>query len=111
MVYAPSFAVALVGAGERTGWKGYPDPDAALAFVDAGAEMGVEMICVEARSLDADLLDHSTELGLWHLPWEYVSRTDRPLLNLLFDHRAGGLITEAVDDLAGLVPPACDAAP
>jgi glycerophosphoryl diester phosphodiesterase len=109
MAYAPAFAAALAGAGERTGWKGYPDPDAAPAFVEAGAQMGVEMICVEARSLDADLLDRSTELGVWHLPWEYVSQTDRALLDLLFDHGAGGLITEAVDDVAALVPPACAA--
>ncbi len=111
MVYAPAFAAALVGAGERTGWKGYPDPGAAPAFVDAAHELGVEMICFEARSLDADVLDRSAELGLWHLPWEYVSQTDPALLNLLFDHGAGGLITEGVDELAALVPPACDAEP
>jgi hypothetical protein len=108
MAYAPAFAEALVGAGERTGWKGYPDPGAAPAFVDAGHAVGVEMICIEARSLGADLLDRSAELGLWNLPWESVVETDRPLLDLLFDHGAGGLITEAVDDIAALVPPACD---
>ena len=108
MAYAPGFAAALVAAGERTGWKGYPDPLTATAFVDSGHQLGVEMISVEARSLDADLLARSAELGLWHLPWEYVSQTDPALLNLLFDHGAGGLITEAVDQVAALVPPACD---
>jgi hypothetical protein len=108
MAYAPAFASALIDAGERTGWKGYPDPSEAPAFVETGHDIGVEMICVEARSLDADLLDHSAELGLWHLPWESVVETDNPLLNLLLDHGAGGLITEAVDDVAALVPPACD---
>lgn len=107
MSYSAPFAAAFVAAGARAGWKGYPDAGEAAAFVAAGHDLGVEMLCAEAIALDAALLDESAELGLWHLPWEYPSRTDEVLLNLLYQHGAGGLITDRVADLTALVPPAC----
>ncbi len=111
MAYSPSFAAALVAAGARTGWKGYPDPVEAPDFVTAGHQLGVEMVCVEASALDAALLDEAAELGLWHLPWEYPNRTDQTLLNLLYQHGAGGLITDRVAELTAAAPPPCGIPP
>jgi len=107
MTYRPAFASAFVAAGVRTGWKGYPDQAGAAAFVAVGHDLGVEMVCVEASALDAAVLDDSAAVGIWQLPWEYPSRTDQALLNLLFSHGAGGLITDRVADLTPLVPPPC----
>jgi len=111
MSYRPAFASAFVAAGVRAGWKGYPDPAGAAAFVAAAHDLGVEMVCIEASALDAAVLDDSAALGIWHLPWEHPSLTDQALLNLLFSHGAGGLITDQVADLTLLVPPPCGISP
>jgi hypothetical protein len=111
MTYRPAFAAAFVAAGVRTGWKGYPDHAEAAAFVATAHDLAVEMVCIEASALDAGLLDDSAALGLWHLPWEYPSLSDQTLLNLLFSHGAGGLITDRVADLTLLVPPPCGISP
>lgn len=43
--------------------------------------------------------------------WEHPNRTDQTLLNLLYQHGAGGLITDHVAELTAAAPPPCGIPP
>ncbi len=55
MSYDPDVARGLIDAGIRTGYKGYPAPEEALAFVEEAGAIGAEMACFEASSLSPEV--------------------------------------------------------
>jgi len=93
MSYDPRVTEALVEAGIRAAYKGYPSLEETMAFVEDAAAQGAEMVCVPAGSLDTAIIERSHELGLWLLPWEYETATDADFIIDLLDAGVGGLIT------------------
>jgi glycerophosphoryl diester phosphodiesterase len=97
MSYDPEVAARLIDAGIRTGFKGYPEPADAMAFVEEAAAVGVELVCMQSRSLSPEVIARSQELGTWVLPWELGDDVTSELVVDLIDAEVGGLITDRVE--------------
>jgi len=76
----------------RAGLKGYPTSrqEAELVVHQASA-LGLEMACLKAQQLTAELVRDSIDLGVWHLPWS-VNPDELPHWRQLAEAGAGGLI-------------------
>lgn len=94
MLYdAPPEVVKPIAAHRlRAGIKGYPKSVADTeAMVDRAAELGFEMLCVNAEFVTPELLAASAKRGIWHLPWS-TDPAEADHWRALAEAGAGGLI-------------------